>query len=77
MTAISIKPGDVFVSKRSKSGRRWSVLTDAGRDGTYCLYPLGVDVRSARSGRTGKWQGGVRNIVRSAEQIEKNFKRVL
>ncbi len=56
-----------FVAARSRSGRRW--LASRMADGRYYLHPLGDDVSSPRSETTGKWQGGVRGLVRTEAEL--------
>lgn len=67
--------GQVYVAKRSRSGRRWSVDTiDHGRR-RVSLRPLGDDVGHARNARTGKWQGGVRWIWVDFDALAQRWER--
>jgi hypothetical protein len=61
--------GREVVSARSRTGRRWLVTDYMLSADEYKLAPLGHDVSSARSERTGRWQGGVRRITVAGDRL--------
>lgn len=69
---MDLRPGLVVVSKRSRTGRRWRLSHQ--HQGFWVLRPLGADVCDARSPTTGKWQGGVRTIIRHSSELVERFK---
>lgn len=70
--------GETVVSVRSASGRRWRVQSYSASTDEYKLVPMGYDVSDARSGETGRWQGGVRRIWVDYERLhdERFWRRV-
>lgn len=73
MTTFELAGGLILVAKRGRGGRRWRVRGRSALD-RWVLDPLGDDVVSARSGKTGKWQGGPRSIERSSEELYENWR---
>lgn len=69
--------GDVFVSARSKTGRRWRVARELPCE-LWLLVPLGDDVSTGGPQEDGKWHGGVRAIRRGTEELSdrKRWRRV-
>jgi hypothetical protein len=59
---VSIIVGAVYVARRSRSGRHWRLRSINGAEKCVTLDPIGDDVQTARSGTTGRWQGGPRAI---------------
>lgn len=57
--------GAVYVSTRSRSGRRWEV--DRQSRWGWSLRPLGDDVMPAQTGN--RFNGGVRSITRTTDEL--------
>jgi hypothetical protein len=71
-----MKLGELYVSKRSKSGRVWEATGFDVLTQRVTMQPKGDDVHAARNAKTGKWQGGVRRISVSVIDFEKRWARV-
>ena len=62
-----VKPGQVYIAVRSRTGRRWEVGLHEPFGDMWVLYPIGDDVRPAQS--HGRMNGGVRRIRRTTKDL--------